>query len=98
MWIVIWKKLCSIALPSAPTSTPPVLKKHGPQALGRARGGFGTKIHGIVDALGNPIGFTLTGAEKADITQARALLGKAPQAEAMIADKGYDSDTLAQEE
>lgn len=35
-------------------------KKHGPQALGRSRGGFGTKIHVVVDALGNPLGFTLT--------------------------------------
>jgi hypothetical protein len=91
--IVIWKKSCSIAPPSAPTSTPPALKKNGPQALGRVRGGFGTKIHGIVDALGNPIGFTLIGAEQADITQARALLDKAAQADAVIADKGHDSDS-----
>ena len=25
------------------------------QALGRSRGGFGTKIHIAVDALGNPV-------------------------------------------
>ncbi|HQU17398.1 MAG TPA: IS5 family transposase [Gammaproteobacteria bacterium] len=41
-------------------------KKHGPQALGRPRGGFSTKTHSLVDALGNPIGFTLTGGEHAD--------------------------------
>ena len=71
-------------------------KKHGPQALGRARGGFGTKLHGLIDALGNPIAFTLTGAEQADITQALDLLDQAPGASAVIADKGYDSDALVE--
>ncbi|HWA97470.1 MAG TPA: IS5 family transposase [Pirellulales bacterium] len=69
-------------------------KNTGPQALGRARGGFGTKIHGLVDALGNPLGFTLTGAEQADITQAQTLLDQAPGTGAVIADKGYDADAL----
>ena len=31
------------------------------QALGRSRGGFGTKIHVNVDALGNPLHYLLTG-------------------------------------
>lgn len=39
----------------------------------------------------------MTGAEQADITQACALLDKAPEAEAVIADKGYDSDALVQQ-
>ena len=64
--------------------------------MGRSRGGFGTKIHGIVDALGNPVGFTLTGAEQADIGQATALLDMATDAQAVIADKGYDSDALVE--
>lgn len=63
-------------------------KKHGPQALGRSDGEFGTKVHAIVDALGNPIGFILTGAQQADITQAPTLLVHAPGAQAVIADKG----------
>ncbi|MDN5871644.1 MAG: IS5 family transposase [Nitrococcus sp.] len=87
---------CSIAPPSVPTNMPRAQKKHGPQALGRSRGGFGTKIHSIVDALGNPIGFTLTGSEQADIRQATQLLEHAPSAEAVIADKAYDSDALVQ--
>jgi len=44
------------------------------QALGRSRGGFSTKIHGNVDALGNPLRFTLTGGQCHDITQAEALI------------------------
>jgi transposase len=62
--------------------------------LGRSRGGFGTKIHAIVDALGNPLGFTLTDSAQADIGQVIELLEKAPEAEAVLADKGYDSDAL----
>lgn len=38
----------------------------------------------------------MTGAEQADITQAGALLDKAPKAAAVLADKGYDSDALVQ--
>lgn len=30
------------------------------EALGRSRGGFSTKIHALVDALGNPLKFVLT--------------------------------------
>lgn len=69
-------------------------KKHGPQALGRSRGGFGSKVHCVADALGNPLAFTITGAEQADITQAPALLEKASGAQTVTADKGYDADAL----
>jgi transposase len=59
--------------------------------LGRSVGGFSTKIHILVDALGNPVEFLLTGGQRADVTQAEPLmLGR--QAGAVIADKAYDSD------
>ena len=64
--------------------------------MGRSRGGFGSKAHFIADALGNPLGFTLTGAHEADITQAESLLSKAAGAKAAIADKGYDADALVE--
>lgn len=70
-------------------------KKSTPEAeaLGRSRGGFTTKIHAAVDALGNPLGFVLTPGQRADITQAEALVE--PYAvEAVIADKGYDSNAF----
>lgn len=67
------------------------------EALGRSRGGFGTKIHAITDALGNPLDFVLTGGQDSDIGQAETLLGLTPEgAEAFIGDKGYDSDALVQ--
>ncbi len=33
----------------------PAREKNGPQAIGRSRGGLTTKIHALVDALGNPV-------------------------------------------
>jgi len=61
------------------------------QALGRSRGGFSTKIHVNVDALGNPLRFTLTGGQRHDITQAEALI-EDYEFERVIADRSYDSD------
>ncbi|MFI6589187.1 MULTISPECIES: transposase [Paenibacillus] len=44
------------------------------QAIGRSRGGLSTKIHAIVDALGNPLRFNLTGGEAHDSVQGFNLL------------------------
>jgi len=41
--------------PGAPTLAPGAKKKDGEQAIGRSRGGLTTKIHALVDALGNPV-------------------------------------------
>lgn len=61
------------------------------EALGRSKGGFGTKIHALADALGYPLGFVLTGGQASDIGQAGTLLALSPEgAEALAADKGYD--------
>jgi transposase len=68
------------------------VKKEGDdQALGRSHGGFTTKLHIAVDGLGNPVKFILTGGQAADINQGEALI-KGNDAEAVIADKGYDGD------
>lgn len=40
------------------------------ESLGRSKGGFTTKIHALVDALGNPLKFALTAGQRHDITQA----------------------------
>uniref|UniRef100_A0ABX1N3Q1 IS5 family transposase n=1 Tax=Aromatoleum buckelii TaxID=200254 RepID=A0ABX1N3Q1_9RHOO len=68
-------------------------KKTGDQAIGRSRGGLSTKIHACVDALGNPLRLILTGGQVADVTQAAALI-EAIATDAVIADKGYDSDAF----
>ena len=43
--------------------------------------------------MGNPLRWILTGGEVADITQAPALI-EGFDAQAVVADKGYDADTL----
>ena len=67
-------------------------KKRGQsaQALGRSRGGFSTKIHLKVDALGNPLTFLLTPGQQHDITQAPVLLGES-ECDYVIADMSYDA-------
>ena len=58
------------------------------EALGRSKGGFGTKVHTIVDALGNPLEFILTAGQRHDITQAHALIEKITNT-TVIADTAY---------
>ena len=50
-----------------------------------------TKIHTVVDALGNPVGFFLTGGEAHDLVGADHLLPEM-QADTLIADKAFDAD------
>jgi transposase len=66
-------------------------KALGKQAIGRSRGGLGTKVHAVVDALGNPVGFHLTGGQAHDLEGADHLI-PALQADTLIADKAYDAD------
>jgi transposase len=70
---------------------PPPKKAGKDQAIGRSRGGLSTKIHTLVDALGNPVGFHLTGGEAHDLVGADHLLPDM-QAETLIADKAFDAD------
>lgn len=63
------------------------------QALGRSRGGFSTKIHILVDGLGNPLNFILTAGQRHDKTQGVPLL-KGRQGAYVIADKAYDYDDV----
>ena len=66
-------------------------KKDQDQAIGRSRGGLSTKIHALVDALGNPLAFLLTGGQAHDLAGADALLPHMA-AGRLIADKAFDAD------
>src|SRR6266480_6318175 len=68
-------------------------KKNGPQAIGRSRGGLTTKIHALVDALGNPVELMLTPGQAHDLTCAESLLEGA-NPDALLGDKAYDGDSL----
>jgi transposase len=50
-----------------------------------------TKIHAVVDALGNPLAIRLTGGQAHDIAQAEALRAEV-EPQALIADKSYHAD------
>jgi len=50
-----------------------------------------TKIHTLVDALGNPIGFHLTGGQAHDLVGADELLPDM-EADILLADKALDAD------
>jgi len=50
-----------------------------------------TKIHAVVDALGNPIDFHLTPGQASDLEGADVLLPLL-EADTVLADKGYDAD------
>ena len=63
------------------------------QALGKSVGGFSTKIHATVDALGNPLRLLLTGGQCGDAPQAIALL-EGFDFEGIMGDRGYDSDAI----
>lgn len=66
------------------------------QALGYSKGGFTTKIHVLVDALGNPLEFILTGGQAPDVAQAIALL-EGKEATYAIMDKAYDADYVLEQ-
>ena len=58
------------------------------QALGRSRGGFSTKIHVVVDGLGNPLRLRLTAGQCHASPHAPALV-EGLTFERVIADRGY---------
>ena len=63
--------------------------------MGKSRGGLSTKIHAAVDALGNPIRLLLTPGQASEYGQAEALI-EGFAFEAVLADKGYDSDAFVE--
>ena len=65
------------------------------QAIGRSRGGLSTKLHLLVDALGQLVRIVLTEGQVHDATQAQAWL-EGQRAERVIADKAYDADRIRQ--
>ena len=68
------------------------------EAFGRSRGGFTSKIHARCDNQGRPLGFVLTGGQVSDYKAVNALLELPdPNPRAMLADRGYDSDSFRQD-
>lgn len=81
---------------SARIRVPLVLKQNGTaaeQALGRSRGGVSTKLHIVVDGLGNPLRVLLTPGQAHASPHAAALLDGLTF-ERVIADRGYAGQTV----
>ena len=51
-----------------------------------------TKLHAVTDASGRPIRFFITAGQVSDYTGATALLSGLPDAQWLLADRGYDAD------
>ncbi len=70
-------------------------KKGGPDhAIGRSRGGTGTKIHVVVDGLGLPRRFVITPGQASDKAAVPALLDGLEPARDTVADRGYDARAI----
>ncbi|WP_434784554.1 IS5 family transposase [Paenibacillus polymyxa] len=65
------------------------------QAIGRSRGGLSTKIHAVVDALGNPLRFELTGGQAHDSVQGYEILQTIELTmKQVLADRAYDTNAI----
>ena len=62
------------------------------RGIGKSRAGNTTKIHLAVDGYGLPVEFEITGGEVNDCSAAPDLIAKLPEAKAIVANKGYDSE------
>jgi IS5 family transposase len=56
-----------------------------------------TKIHLAVDGCGLPVEFEITGGDVNDCSAAPELIAKLPDAQAIVADKGYDSECIREQ-
>jgi transposase len=56
------------------------------------KGGMNTKLHAITDTSGRPIRLFITAGQVSDYTGAAALMNGLPEAEWLLADRGYDAD------
>ncbi len=53
-----------------------------------------TKLHAVADARGRPIRLFMTAGQVSDYTGAAAMSDSLPEANWLLADKGYDADWL----
>ena len=64
------------------------------KCVGTSRGGRNTKLHAAVDALGNPISLAIGPGNEHDSVKGPELIRSCSEAENIIADKAYDSNSL----
>ena len=65
------------------------------KAVGRTRGGLNTKLHVVVDGLGNPVTFLLSAGNDHDSIHAIELLDKVKiSGSNMLADRAYEAQVI----
>ncbi len=64
------------------------------QTIGKSRGGKSRKIHLAVDSGGLLVYLELSRGQAHDVSHGQFLVESSPYSEVVIADKGYDSETL----
>ena len=70
-------------------------KKTADKAVGRTRGGLNTKIHAVVDGLGNPVEFLLSAGNDHDSVYAVELLEKVKiSGSHVLADRAYGARAI----
>ena len=70
--------------------------ERGPQEIGRSRGGPSTKVHAVVDALGNPVRLALSPGQTHEMKMAPDILANVGDAY-VVGDSAYSSATLIAE-
>jgi transposase len=68
-----------------------------PRQIGRSKRGLDSKLHVVCDGSGRPVRLLLTAGNVNDIVGARELLKDLPDADYLLADKGYDADWFREE-
>ena len=74
-------------------------KKNGPQAIGKSRGGWNTKVHLVAANARTAITFALSPGNAHDAPEGRALLtelGPMPEGLPMLMDRAYEGDETRQ--
>src|SRR5271170_4365585 len=75
------------------------VKKNGPQAIGKSRGGWNTKIHMVAANARTAITFALSPGNAHDAPEGRALLaelGPMPEKVCLLMDRAYEGDETRQ--
>ncbi|WP_148560956.1 IS5 family transposase [Magnetospira sp. QH-2] len=67
-----------------------------PRRIRRTKGGLNSKLHAACDADGKPLILLLTEGQVSDYRGADTMLPAFPDADDLIADRGYDSDRFRQ--
>ena len=82
-------------LPPAKFTKTPTGEKTEDKAIGRSKGGINTKIHAVVDGLGNPLNFLLSPGNDHDSKHAIPLLDTIDiKGSNIIGDKAYGAKVI----